>query len=215
MTALITSEFYPNYTANFAFLSNLIAKFKPNKIISTSSPSLEYGDSINLLRNRAISKSQKIKASPIKKQSKKVVTTKNTPQVYSLRSKELDTIEGRKKISLANENLKRSAIDLDSPVSPTGYRKYQPLLGNQFQNTTLGKKIYKDKETVSNLVKENEKAWKQTQNRKFKPEVINLPPLPTKRKNGKFKPETINIPPLIRNNKKRQPQSRALIPYSA
>lgn len=196
MTAIITTQFTPDYTANFAFLSNLITRFKPNKIISTTQPSLGYGDSLNLLKNRTITKPPIVKVAP-RKEARKVITSqvKTTPQKYSLRSKELDTLEGKKKITLANENLRRSAADLDSETIPTGYKKYQPILGNQFQNYTLGKKIYKNKEEVTKIVKDNEKAWKQTQNRGFKP-------------------KTINVPPLIRNNK-RQVQNKALIPYQA
>lgn len=99
MVAIITSNYYSNPTADFALLSNLFNKLKPNKLVSTD-------EGINLLRNRA-----KTVTTPKNKLGESVKNLfkrkeKVTTKPYSLRSSALDDTTQRKIISTVNKQIK-------------------------------------------------------------------------------------------------------------
>jgi hypothetical protein len=138
MTALITSNSYSNYTADFAFLSGAISRFKPNKIVSSNPLPLRELPTTNLLRNRELPKKALKKTSLrlgervqnlFKKQAKE------TPKPYSLRSADLDNPVQRKLISTTNQNLKQS-----SGVNRYSWQK--PLQNIENPNQTKTSRIY-------------------------------------------------------------------------
>jgi hypothetical protein len=138
MTALITSNIYSNYTADFSFLKGAISRFKPNKIVSSYSPT---NTDINFLRNR-VPKAVAPPIAPTKTKKKlgerlmgMLPQKKATPKPYSLRSAQLDTAEGRKIISTANQSLKQSP-------NVTRYSWQKPLQSIENTNQTKTSRIY-------------------------------------------------------------------------
>ena len=111
MSALVTSEFYPNYTADFALLNNLFTKFKPNKIVSTSN---DLGLAPNLLRNRTKTVSSNKFQLGEKVQNLFKKKQIESPKPYSLRSALLDNPEQRKIISTVNKQIKAEMPTLSS-----------------------------------------------------------------------------------------------------
>lgn len=127
MTALITSNIYSNYTADFAFLSGAISRFKPNKIVSTTP---DFGLSPNLLRNRTVAKPKNKLGEKVQNLLKR--KAKETPKPYSLRSTVLDNAEQRKIISSINKQIRSEA----PTISATNRLMFKPTEVGTIQNKT-------------------------------------------------------------------------------
>lgn len=110
MTALITSYYQPNYTADFAVLGNFLARLKPNKIVSSD-------EGLNLLRNRVITKPKK--ANKLGETLQNIFRKKEkvSPKPYSLRVAALDDPTKRKLITTTNQKLRETP--LVSKFTPT------------------------------------------------------------------------------------------------
>lgn len=156
MTALITSNSYSNYTADFAFLGGAISKFKPNKIVSTTP---DFGLAPNLLRNRTVTKPKNKLGTKLQNLFKR--KTKATPKPYSLRSASLDDPTQRKIISSVNRQIKAEAPTMSANsrlmFKPTEVGTIQNKTG--YKNKTFTKRLDAQKSSskyqAKKAVKEN------------------------------------------------------------
>lgn len=202
MTALITSNSYSNYTADFAFLSGAISRFKPNKIVSSNPLPLRELPSTNLLRNRTVAKPKNRLGERVQNLFKR--KTKETPKPYSLRSSALDNKEQRKIISSVNKQLKAEVPkNAFIAYTPSGVRNKVNPNAKTFSTLKEAKEANRPtrQKQVLEMRKEIADRKKSRVPTKFQPQTINTPPLIPRTKE-KFKPQKINTPPIIRNARK-------------
>ena len=155
MTALINSQYYPNYTADFAVLGNLISRLKPNKIVSSD-------EGLNFLRNR-------VKAKP--KQANKLGETlqnifrkkeKITTKPYSLRAAALDDPTQRKIITSVNNKLRETplvskftpTITTSKNINPTA-KLFSSISEARKANVKEAKNYIQSKKEARKIVKDN------------------------------------------------------------
>lgn len=154
MTALITSNFYSDYTADFALLGNLLSKIKPNKIVSTD-------EGLNLLRNRVITKPKK--ANKLGETLQNIFRKKEkvTAKPYSLRAAALDDPTQRKIITSVNNKLRETPLVSKFTPTITTSKNINPKaklfssisearkanvkqMKSQIQNTKKARKVVED-----------------------------------------------------------------------
>lgn len=155
MTALITSNFYSDYTADFALLGNLLSKIKPNKIVSTD-------EGLNLLRNRVITKPKT--ANKLGETLQNIFRKKEkvTAKPYSLRSAALDDPTQRKIITSVNNKLKETptvskftpTVTTSKNINPKA-KLFSSISEARKANVKKAKNYIQGKKEARKIVKDN------------------------------------------------------------